>query len=456
MEETSNLSLPYILPSQAQKHVTHNEALRRLDALVQLGVVTRGLGSPPASPMEGDRYIVKAPAGGAWTGHGAEIAAWQDGAWTFLPPHAGWVAVILDERAVCFWDGSDWQAIEGSLGEILDGVSIQNAPFAGVGTEADATNRFAAKLNNALWTARSAAEGGTGDLRYVMNKESAARTLSLLFQSGYSGRAELGLTGSDDFSLKVSADGATWREAIAVSRATGTVRLPASNILTDYCLNLYTDSGRFAGTGVSAVPVGSFVMPAYLTRYNSTTVSGLGKYLTNNTDYGGTAGTLHASVRALVDLIRDSSYRRYGVEFWVAEFTHGSGTATSTSYLSQTYYLSLMTNQTLRAPNMTFHAYVRAIDNEIVLRCDPGQTVIVNGMPSQGNVAIQPDAGWVSVTVQDSTPLRQADGYRPMILSLYAKTAGNRYQIACPALMGGITTVDDNVGVVAAINSWPS
>ncbi|MGC4023892.1 MAG: DUF2793 domain-containing protein [Mesorhizobium sp.] len=58
MEETSNLALPYILPSQAQKHVTHNEALRRLDALVQLAVVSRATGTPPASPTEGDRYIV--------------------------------------------------------------------------------------------------------------------------------------------------------------------------------------------------------------------------------------------------------------------------------------------------------------------------------------------------------------------------------------------------------------
>ena len=36
MENSANLQLPYIMPSQAQKHVTHNEAVRTLDALVQL------------------------------------------------------------------------------------------------------------------------------------------------------------------------------------------------------------------------------------------------------------------------------------------------------------------------------------------------------------------------------------------------------------------------------------
>ena len=51
MNETANLSLPYILASQAQKHVTHNEAIRALDCLVQLSVESRVLTGPPASPV---------------------------------------------------------------------------------------------------------------------------------------------------------------------------------------------------------------------------------------------------------------------------------------------------------------------------------------------------------------------------------------------------------------------
>ncbi|MEK1894771.1 MAG: hypothetical protein AAAB20_16100 [Rhizobium sp.] len=35
-DQTNNRALPYILPSQAGQHVTHNEALQRLDAIVQL------------------------------------------------------------------------------------------------------------------------------------------------------------------------------------------------------------------------------------------------------------------------------------------------------------------------------------------------------------------------------------------------------------------------------------
>lgn len=456
MEETSNLALPYILPSQAQKHVTHNEALRRLDAVVQLAVISRGLGTPPSAPAEGSRYIVGGPASSDWAGRESVIAAWQDGAWAFYQPGPGWIAVVLDEEMVCFWDGTGWQEVTSGPVDAFEGTSIQNAPLVGVGTEADATNVFAAKLNNALWTARSTCEGGTGDLRYKLNKQGAANVLSLLMQSGYSGRAELGLVGSDNVSLKVSADGASWREALIVDSATGTVSMPNTKMLTDYCINMYADSGRFAGAGENALTIGGFAFPGYFTRYNSTTVAGLGKFLHNNTDYGGTAGTMNASIKDLVDRIRDSSFRRYGVEFWVAEFTHGSGTGSSFNHLAQTWYLSLRTTQSLRAPIMTFHVYVRAIDGDILIRWSPGQTIIVNGLASQDHVIIPPSSGWVSVTIQERIVLRESYSYLPMPFSLHTKAVGHRYQLACPALMGGTTVVDANVGVIAAANSWPS
>ena len=56
MEQSANLQLPYIMPSQAQKHVTHNEAIRSLDALVHLAVLDRDLSAPPASPSNPVSY----------------------------------------------------------------------------------------------------------------------------------------------------------------------------------------------------------------------------------------------------------------------------------------------------------------------------------------------------------------------------------------------------------------
>ena len=56
-DATTHLLLPYILAAQAQKHVTHNEALERLDLLAQC--VLAGLGSvtPPATPAPGETMI---------------------------------------------------------------------------------------------------------------------------------------------------------------------------------------------------------------------------------------------------------------------------------------------------------------------------------------------------------------------------------------------------------------
>ncbi|MFC3119936.1 DUF2793 domain-containing protein [Jhaorihella thermophila] len=61
------LGLPYLLPSQAQKHVTHNEALRLLDALVQLTVESFEALTPPASPADGECHAL---GGGADRGMG--------------------------------------------------------------------------------------------------------------------------------------------------------------------------------------------------------------------------------------------------------------------------------------------------------------------------------------------------------------------------------------------------
>jgi hypothetical protein len=92
VDATPNLGLPYILAAQSQKHVTHNEALRALDAVVQLSVLDRDLAAPPGWPTNGARYIVAASPTGAWSGHAGDIAAYQDGAWAFYDPGEGFIA----------------------------------------------------------------------------------------------------------------------------------------------------------------------------------------------------------------------------------------------------------------------------------------------------------------------------------------------------------------------------
>lgn len=448
METTPNLALPYIMPSQAQKHVTHNEALRALDALLQLCVLDRDLTAPPVAPAEGDRYLVAAGAGGAWAGKDGRIAAWQDGGWTFFDPRPGWLCFIADEGTLVYWTGAAWQSAAGIL------AVLQNLPRLGLGTTADAVNPFAAKLNKALWTALSTAEGGSGDLRYTMNKQGAANVLSLLMQSNWSGRAEIGLTGNDDLSVKVSADGSGWTEALRVQRQSGRVSFPATNVLTDFALSLYADSGRFAGPAARDITIGSFAFPSYFQTQNGASVGTIGKFIHNNNDYGGTAGTLNAHVKDLIDRIRAAAYRRYGLEFHVAEVTAGAGTALEAIISGGVpHYLAILLSHGPRIPALTFHAYMRALDAPIIMRRYAGQTIAKDGVTSESNVTISPSDGWVSMTIWDEQDPRSSAGYQPMPFNVYM-APGSRFLLACPALLAGTTRVNDDIGVIAGINRW--
>ena len=214
MFETPNLKLPYIAPAQAQKHVTHNEAIRALDALVHIAVEDRDLAEPPAEPRDGARYIVANDSTGDWSGQAGTVAAFQDGAWAFYVPREGWTAWVTDENLLIVWDGEAWVA-----------AGVTNpAPRLGINATADATNRLAVASSASLFNH----EGNGHQLK--INKASEADTGTILLQTNWSGRAEMGLAGDDDFRFKVSPDGSAWHEAIVIDRTTGSVQLPSTPI----------------------------------------------------------------------------------------------------------------------------------------------------------------------------------------------------------------------------------
>lgn len=445
MENSANLLLPYIMPSQAQKHVTHNEAIQALDALVQIAIASRDETVPPNGPPAGARYIVAEMAIGAWAGKAGKIAAWQDGAWNFHTPREGWVAWCIADSEVLVFTQGGWAR----LVELIDPSGLPaSLPQLGINATADGANRLSVKANGTLLSHDG------GDHRLTLNKESAVDTASMIFQNDWSGHAEMGLAGSNDFSLRVSADGTTFIDAITVDRQTGIVQMPATAILTDHSVNLLQDSGRFAGNGINSVTIGSFSFPGYLTTINGSTTSGLAKFIYDNNDYGGSGGTLNASVKGLIDKIRDSAYRRYGIEFWIAQIVQGSGTAGAVTHLGQTYYEALYSAQRVRLPNMTFHAYIRAVDDSILVRHVSGLVILKDGATQSGTAMITPADGWVSLTIFDRLNPRTSYGYTPATFDVYGKTSGNRWQLACPALIGGITPVDDNVGIMPAFNGW--
>ncbi|WP_010139403.1 DUF2793 domain-containing protein [Oceanicola sp. S124] len=241
-DRSASLSLPYLLPSQAQKHVTHNEALSILDALTQLSVANRDVTAPPASPTAGDRHIVAAGATGAWAGEDGRVAVFDGTAWVFHAPQPGWRAWVEDEDRLVTWRGGAWQDDAG--------LPLETAQI-GVNSASDAVNRLAVSAQATLLT-----HAGTGH-QVKVNKAGSSHTASLLFQSNWSGRAEMGLAGEDDFSVKVSADGATWVTALRFSGADGTASGDAvqSDAGDDTAGRLMT-VGAF-GLGGAAVPAPS-------------------------------------------------------------------------------------------------------------------------------------------------------------------------------------------------------
>ncbi|MDB5643860.1 MAG: hypothetical protein JWN07_3177 [Hyphomicrobiales bacterium] len=220
MSDTTRLALPRLDSAQAQKHVTHNESLALLDALVHLSVVARNVASPPDTPVEGARYIVGAALSGAFTGQAGKVAAYDDGAWRFLTPRKGWRAFVEGENRIFVFDGAAWAPLAVDLSE------AQNLQRLGVGANADADTPLLARLNYAAFTALRVADGGSGDLRVKLDKQQATGTVSQIYQSNWSGRAETGLLGDDRFRIKVSTDGAAWKEALNVDPATGRVFFP--------------------------------------------------------------------------------------------------------------------------------------------------------------------------------------------------------------------------------------
>lgn len=211
-DQTANLALPFLASSQAQKHVTHNEALIALDAVVQISVLDRHLTAPPGGAAEGDRYIPADPATGAWVGQENTIAVSRDGGWVFYSPREGWLAWVADEDQLLGWDGGSWT-----------GVGGPNAALKtlGVNVAADGTNRLSVTAPSVLFNSE------TNDINVTLNKQTAGDDARFTFQTGFSTRALFGLLANDDFTLKVTPDGATFHDAMVVDKDTGGVSFPA-------------------------------------------------------------------------------------------------------------------------------------------------------------------------------------------------------------------------------------
>ena len=106
--QSDRLKLPLLAAAQAQKDVTHNEALALADIAVQAVVQSVAPAVIPATPVVGQCWIVGTAPTGAWAGHAGAIAAWTSGGWRFLAPFEGMQAWSIADAVSVRRGASSW------------------------------------------------------------------------------------------------------------------------------------------------------------------------------------------------------------------------------------------------------------------------------------------------------------------------------------------------------------
>lgn len=237
VDKTPNLELNYIYSNQAQKEISVNEAFTTLDAVWNNGAISKAVATPPVSPALADLYIVAASPTGAWAGKAKNLAYFNNG-WKFISPKEGITIWVNDENLQYTYDGINWVSTSGGLASVAtDSTTIEGngtlatpvklkdiQPKIGINATADATNKLTVASSAVLFN-----HNGAGT-QVKLNKNSATDTASFLYQTNFSGRAEIGLTGDDDFHFKVSPNGTSWNDAIIINKTSGDVSLNSHKI----------------------------------------------------------------------------------------------------------------------------------------------------------------------------------------------------------------------------------
>lgn len=133
METTPRLGLWTLIPGQAQKETSVNEALHLLDAIVAGAVEEPARASPPATPVPGTSYLIADQATGEWMGHDRAIAAFTPGGWRYVAPTDGLTVLEKSTGSTLRYRGGTWEQVLGAPQPAIP-------DFAG-GTTVDAESR---------------------------------------------------------------------------------------------------------------------------------------------------------------------------------------------------------------------------------------------------------------------------------------------------------------------------
>jgi hypothetical protein len=153
MNQTVRHGLPLLAAGQAQKEVTHNEAINAIDLRLQLSVLSRSQTDPPDAPQPGDTYIVPPGATGAWEGAAGKVAVHDGFGWQIYLPATGAVAWVADERGcIVLNDGwsSGWPITSlmiGARSVLAAPPSTLSSPIGGTTVDAEARAAIVALID---------------------------------------------------------------------------------------------------------------------------------------------------------------------------------------------------------------------------------------------------------------------------------------------------------------------
>ena len=211
---TSRLDLPFLQAGQALKNITHNEALQRLDSGLYLSCSDMAANTLPTTPVFGLTVIISKTPDATLLDRIGQIAVFVSDNWIWFIPSAGWS--IWDEtiETLRVFNGNYWV---NAVPEIMS----ENLTQLGLNTSASPNQRLAVSSDTSLFNH----DGGSH--RLTLNRANNPDTASLIFQTGFQGEAELGLTGTDGFSLKTSPDGTNFVNKLSTPNNYSGIRSPA-------------------------------------------------------------------------------------------------------------------------------------------------------------------------------------------------------------------------------------
>lgn len=136
-DTTARLGLPLLRAGQAQKEMSHNEALALIDLLMQPQIVAIGVNAPPTAPLAGQCWIVGTSPTGVWTGRAGQLAGWTEGGWRFVTPGEGMAFWLSEQAGFVRYSGGGWTTgrIVGTR-LVLDGKPVVGARGAAIAVPA--------------------------------------------------------------------------------------------------------------------------------------------------------------------------------------------------------------------------------------------------------------------------------------------------------------------------------